>query len=271
MSNLPKLPKTINEAIKDGEILVEPLAISEVTTQKGEDIIYNGMSQNDIIEQNLSISQLVAVLWKGKTVSGEEEEFLRQIIILTADHGPEVISTFTTIMAASGGINLPQAVASGLSQVGPKHGGAAGEAAKWFSYALEHKFSPEKFLGFARENIGPIPGIGHKKYNLAAPDPRVKKLVGFIRKNKWRTPVLDYALEVEKLTIQKQDNLILNIDGVIGAVLYDLDYPLESIDGFFVFARTIGLIAHYIDQKKRGAPLIRLPEWLIFKKDNANA
>lgn len=36
------------------------------------------------------------------------------------------------------------------------------------------------------------------------------------------TPVLSYALEVEKLTTAKKPNLILNVDGAIGVALVDI-------------------------------------------------
>ena len=36
------------------------------------------------------------------------------------------------------------------------------------------------------------------------------------------TPLLDYALEVEKITTSKKPNLILNVDGIIGVAFVDL-------------------------------------------------
>ncbi len=37
-----------------------------------------------------------------------------------------------------------------------------------------------------------------------------------------RHPVLDYAMEVEKLTTKKKANLILNVDGAIACAFVDL-------------------------------------------------
>lgn len=36
------------------------------------------------------------------------------------------------------------------------------------------------------------------------------------------TNVLDFALEVEKITLQKKSNLILNVDGCVAACMVDL-------------------------------------------------
>jgi len=79
---------------------------------------------------------------------------------------------------------------------------------------------------------------------------------------------LDFALEVESITLEKKANLILNVDGMIAAMLLDImsdigmsyDEIQEYIDagifnGLFILARTTGFIWHIIDQK-------RLWEWL---------
>jgi len=45
-------------------------------------------------------------------------------------------------------------------------------------------------------------------------------------------------------------------------ILLDLGFPVESLNGFFILARTIGLIGHWIDQKQQSARLIRLHPYL---------
>ena len=57
--------------------------------------------------------------------------------------------------------------------------------------------------------------------------------------------------------------MILNVDGTMAAVLVDLGFPVESLNGFFILARTIGLVGHWIDQKQQGSRLIRLFDYLI--------
>ena len=85
--------------------------------------------------------------------------------------------------------------------------------------------------------------------------------------------VLKYALEVEKITTAKKDTLILNVDGCIGCSFVDLlrgsgaftreeaDFYIKSgcLNGLFVLGRSIGLIGHYLDQKRLNQPLYRHP------------
>jgi len=115
-----------------------------------------------------------------------------------------------------------------------------------------------------KKNVGPVPGIGHRVKSLRNPDQRVKYLVSYVKnETSLRTPCLDFALEVEKVTSAKKDNLILNVDGTMGAILMDLGFPIHSLNGFFVLARTIGMIGHWIDQNEQNSRLIRLYDYLI--------
>ena len=85
--------------------------------------------------------------------------------------------------------------------------------------------------------------------------------------------MLDYALAVETVTTSKKDNLILNVDGCVAVCFVDLlrncgafsaeeaeDYlGMGVLNGLFVLGRSIGLIAHYLDQKRLRTGLYRHP------------
>jgi ATP-citrate lyase alpha-subunit len=114
-----------------------------------------------------------------------------------------------------------------------------------------------------KANVGPVPGIGHRVKSVKNPDKRVKELVGYVKSLGMPTPHLDFALQVEKITTGKKENLILNVDGTMAAVLVDLGFPVDSLNGFFTLARTIGFIGHWIDQKQQGSRLIRLFDYLV--------
>jgi hypothetical protein len=87
------------------------------------------------------------------------------------------------------------------------------------------------------------------------------------------TKHLDYAIGVEEYTLQKAANLVLNVDGCIGALFLDLLHSsgcfsqkemddiisVGYLNGLFVLARSIGLIGHALDQKRLQQPLYRHP------------
>ena len=259
---LRKWPKPIEEAIKTGEVTVQPLFKSTICDDRGDEPMYSGYPASDLINKGYDIPHVIGLLWTKRLISPDEAELIKRILMLSADHGPCVSGALATILAACADIPMAQAVASGITMIGPRFGGAVTDAGRWFKYAIDNNMSVEEFLSHMKANVGPVPGIGHRVKSVNNPDKRVKELVKFAKSLGRQLPHLDFALEVEKVTTGKKDNLILNVDGTIAVVLLDLGFPVESLNGFFILARTMGLIGHWIDQKQQAARLIRLHPYL---------
>lgn len=262
-ASLPKLPKSVDQAIKSGDVMIEPLIKTTISDDRGDEPCYDGYPASELIKKGYQIPHVIGLLWNKKLVSAQEAEIIKRIIMLSADHGPCVSGALVTIIAAGAGINMAQAVAAGMMMIGPRFGGAVTDAGKWFKYAIDQKLTPEAFLDYMKANVGPVPGIGHRVKSVKNPDKRVAELVSYVKSLAIATPHLDFALQVEKITTAKKDTLILNVDGTIAAILVDLGYPVESLNGFFILARTIGFIGHWIDQKRQGSRLIRLFDYLV--------
>ena len=262
-ASLPRLPKSIDQAIKSGDVMVEPLVKTTISDDRGDEPCYDGYPASELIRQGYQIPHVIGLLWNKKLMSAQEAEIVKRIIMLSADHGPCVSGALVTIIAAGAGINMAQAVAAGMMMIGPRFGGAVTDAGKWFKYAIEQKLTPEAFLDYMKANVGPVPGIGHRVKSVKNPDKRVSELDSHVKCLSIPMPHLDFALQVEKITTAKKDTLILNVDGTIAAILVDLGYPVESLNGFFILARTIGFIGHWIDQKRQGSRLIRLFDYLV--------
>ena len=118
-----------------------------------------------------------------------------------------------------------------------------------------------------------VPGIGHKVKSRNNPDLRVELVKEYVTKHFPTHKLLDYAIAVETVTTSKKDNLILNVDGCVAFCFVDLlrnsgafsteeaeDYlRMGVLNGLFVLGRSIGLIAHYLDQKRLRTGLYRHP------------
>jgi len=116
-------------------------------------------------------------------------------------------------------------------------------------------------------------GIGHRVKSINNPDIRVKIIKDFVLENFPSKPLLEYALEVEKITTSKKPNLILNVDGVIATCFVDMlrncgafsseeaqEYiNIGAINSLFVLGRSIGFIGHFMDQKRLKQGLYRHP------------
>jgi ATP-citrate lyase alpha-subunit len=262
---LPQLPPSVQEVMKQGDVVVEPLIRTTISDDRGEEPRYSGYAASELCEKGYGIEDVISLLWNKKLPTREESEIIKRIVMISADHGPAVSGAFGSIIAACAGIDMPQAVSAGMTMIGPRFGGAVTNAGKYFRLGV--KDFPNDipgFLSWMKDNVGPVPGIGHRVKSLKNPDKRVSYLVDYVKNHTTlHTPCLDFALEVQKITTAKKDNLILNVDGTIGCILMDLDFPEHSLNGFFVLARTIGMIGHWIDQNNQNARLIRLYDYLI--------
>ena len=203
------------------------------------------------------------------------------MLVLVADHGPAVAGAMNSIVAARAGKDAVSALASGLLTIGPRFGGAIDDAARtWYRGKLKELSAFE--LVEERKTKGEyIPGIGHRVKSKSNPDKRVEILKQYARDSFKKQNYLEYALEVEEVTTKKKENLILNVDGAIGAtcldLLVELGYNQEQMEeflevgylnGLFALGRSIGLLGHVFDQKRLKEPLYRHPTDDIFYKND---
>lgn len=217
--------------------------------------------------------QIATALLGRRPQSEITRDFLREVFLLSIDHGPQVSGALNTIVSARAGKGLVDSLAAGLMTVGPRFGGAvSGAANEWLTSVEDNRSTAAHIEEYAKIKKY-IPGIGHKKYRLGLPDPRVIRLIAYADKLASH-PHLDYAREVEAITTQKKGTLILNVDGTIAALMLDI---LEFEEGFtkqelhglaeadffnalFVLPRIVGFTAHYLDQKRLDEGLFRLPD-----------
>lgn len=268
----PALPMDFNQALKEGKIRKATTFITTISNEKKEELEYRNIPISKIIENEMGIGGVIGLLWFKKELPSYARKFLETSIILTADHGPAVSGAHNAIVAARAGKDIISSLVSGLLTIGPRFGGAIDGAAQEFKRAYESGLKPEQFIKEMKNKGVPIPGIGHRVKSVTNPDMRVTQLKAFCKKNFKKTPLLDYALEVEKLTTAKKGNLILNVDGCIGICFVDMlnscGFSKKEVDdivglgclnALFVVARSIGIFGHIFDQKRLKQPLYRTP------------
>lgn len=223
--------------------------------------------------QDQSLASLILSMILGQQVTSRKAiDFIDCALKLLVDHGPQVSGALNTITSARAGKDLVSSLASGLLTIGPRFGGAINAAAGHWLSGVESGLSGREYVESFKSKDGIIPGIGHKKYRLDMPDPRVSTLVKFAGNN--GDIYLSFALSVERVTTSKKGNLILNVDGVIAAMMLDilrseLNYSdkelkelvdIEFFNAIFVLARSIGFTAHYLDQRRHDEGLLRLSD-----------
>ena len=247
--------------------------ISTISDDRGEELLYAGVPISKVISEGYGIGDVISLLWFKKRLPVYVTEFLELALKITADHGPCVSAAHNAIVTTMAGKDLTAAVASGVLTIGPRFGGAIDDAAKYFKKARERGLTPGQFVDEMKAKNVNIPGIGHRVKSVQNPDMRVKLLEEWVYANLPRHELLDFALEVEQITTAKRNNLILNVDGCVGIVFVDIlrstrIYAEDEIDeiinmgtlnAIFVLGRTIGMIGHYLDQKRHHSRLYRHP------------
>ncbi len=268
----PNVPMDFDKAVKEGVVRRHRQFITTISDDRGEEVKYASVPLSEIIESKKGLGYVIGLLWLKKSLPRYATEFIELILQIVADHGPCVSGAHNAIVTARAGRDLVSAVVSGILTIGPRFGGAIDGAGHYFKWAKDSNLSPSEFVNYMKREGIPIPGIGHRVKSVRNPDKRVKMLKEYAKSHFPETKYLDYALEVEKITTSKKENLILNVDGCTGVLLIDLMKSIglsdkeinERIDAgllnaFFILGRTIGIIGHALDQKLLKTKLYRTP------------
>jgi ATP citrate (pro-S)-lyase len=251
----------------------QSMIVSHISGDVDKDVQLLGRPLLETIENNSIASLVLSMLLGSDIKSKKAEEFIDYTLRLLVDHGPYVSGALNTIVTARAGRDLVSSLAAGLLTVGPRFGGAINTAAECWLYGVNEGVTARQFIEGFSQNGGIVPGIGHKKYRLDLPDPRVSAIKQFAG-NSNGDRYLQFALNVEAVTTTKKATLILNVDGVIAAILLDileseLRYTREQLqelidieffNALFVLSRSVGFTAHYLDQRRHDEGLFRLPD-----------
>ncbi len=248
--------------------------ICTISDDRGDEATYAGYPISSVAtpETGFGIGDVISLLWFKKRYPKWATDYLETVIKTVADHGPAVSGAHNAKVTARAGKDVISSLVTGLLTIGPRFGGAIDDAARYFKYANDRGMTPAEFIDYMKKEGKTISGIGHRIKSVRNPDLRVSGLKKYAAEHFPSTPLLDFALEVEKLTTSKKDNLILNVDGTIGILMVDmwraLGYSEDEIDGFieagalnafFVVGRSIGFIGHILDEKRLGMPMYRHP------------
>src|SRR6201995_3975433 len=172
------------------------------------------------------------------------ERALDVLFILHPDHEQNA-STSAVRSVGSTQVDPYSAVAAGVAALyGPLHGGA-NEAALRMLRRIETKDNVPDFIKGVKEGKERLMGFGHRVYKNF--DPRatiIKKAVDDVFEVTGKNPLLDIALELEKIALE--DNYFIdrklypNVDFYSGLLYEALGMPMEMFPVMFAIGRTSG-------------------------------
>jgi citrate synthase len=170
---------------------------------------------------------------------------LRAALILCADHELNV-STFTARCVASAGASPYGVVIAGLAALeGTKHGGTTGRIeALWDS--LRGSSDLRGALAERLRRGDRVDGFGHPLYTGG--DPRAKVLLAMLPKSKQTAVARELTAEITAVLGEAP-----NVDFALVALTRSLGLPNGTAVTLFAIGRTIGWIAHAIEQYAQDA------------------
>jgi citrate synthase len=184
----------------------------------------------------LPVHQELASHW-GLDAAGSD--LLRRCLVLIADHELNA-STFVARCVASTGAAPCAVVSAALGALsGERHGGAAVRAEAMF-HALKRDGDPITAMAERLAGGEQLPGIGHPLYPDG--DPRAVAIL--------------YAASALAPQARRLVNRRPNVDFALAAAAVLLGLPPGAALSLFVVGRTVGWIAHAIEQYESGV-LIR--------------
>ncbi|GAX72929.1 hypothetical protein CEUSTIGMA_g384.t1 [Chlamydomonas eustigma] len=270
---VPPIPMDLASAVAQGMVRVPTHLVSTICDDRGEEPTYNGVSMSELIEGDYGIGDVISLLWFKRKLPKYATKFMEMCIMMCADHGPCVSGAHNSIVTARAGKDIVSCLVSGLLTIGPRFGGAIDDAARLFKAACDKGQEPAAFVEELKKKGVRVSGIGHRIKSKDNRDKRVELMQNYAKENFPSTRYLSYAVAVEEYTLQKSSNLVLNVDGCIGALFLDLlsssgcftekeatqIVEIGYLNALFVVARSIGLVGHALDQKRLAQPLYRHP------------
>ncbi len=174
-----------------------------------------------------------AQAWK---LSPQSAELLRTAMVLLVDH-ELTSSAFATRIAASTGASLPACLLSGLTTLsGPLHGDASGRVKALFDDVARQ--GEDHVIAHYLSTGLPLAGFGHHLYPDG--DPRAAALLARFEPAEVITRFIGKATQLT--------GLHPNIDVALAALAAHCGLPDDAAFGLFATARSIGLLAHGLEQ-----------------------
>ena len=205
-------------------------------SSSGRDSVIRGEDLEEVMD--MEFADAIWLLLKGEKPSKKESKIFNTILSSSIDHGVGNPSTVSARTVQSGGNDMNTSVAGGVLALGDKHGGAIEECMRILQSQESAREIVERYL----ENGDKIPGLGHKVYDDQ--DPRAQKLVQRAEELGLAGDSVEKMKEIQEVFADEKVSLVMNVDAGIAAVMSDLGWSPELGKGFFIIARTPGLVAH---------------------------
>jgi citrate synthase len=210
----------------------------------------------------VGFGELAFWLVAGRRPSAGELRVFEAVLVALADHGltPSAIAARLTLTGAPESVQ--GALAAGLLGGGSRFLGTTEDCGRMLSEGLASYPGPAladdaafdalagRIVTEARAARRVLPGLGHPVHKTG--DPRTPVLIAIATESGVygaHLRLFEAIGRVHPAILGR--TLPLNGAGVCGAALADLGFPVETLRGFALLARTAGLLGHIAEEQRR--------------------
>ena len=228
-------------------------------------IRYRGYAIEELIGTT-SFSGMVWLMLRGELPTADQASLLDTALMAGVDHGPQAPSIAIARMAATCGVGLNNAMASGLNVLGDVHGGAGEQAVELYQTIagkinegqIREQALEQATRQIIKEHLSKpgafIPGFGHRFHPV---DPRAPRLLSLVdaaaQKGTISGLYATIARQIEQVLAQEKGKVIpLNIDGATAVIYAELGFAAPLARGLFCLSRAVGILAHAWEQTQQG-------------------
>jgi citrate synthase len=220
-------------------------------TVRGRDLV------NELVGE-MSFTEMLYFLSCGRKPDAGQVKVLDACLVTIMEHGINP-STIVSRLISDTVPDEPQvAIAAGLLAVGGVFAGTSEQCAailQELAKGGDVRKTAERLIASGQ----PIPGFGHLHHK--PDDPRTPRLFAIAEKAGVKQDHMRLLRALGKAIDEvKGRHLTINATGAIGALMLDIDVPLEAIRCFSVVARSAGLTAHLLEEKANPAARVMWKE-----------
>jgi citrate synthase len=204
----------------------------------------------------ISFTEMLYYHLMGRRASTGETAMLDAILVALMEHGFTPSAIATRMVAVSSPEAMQAAVAAGLLAVGSMFIGTIEDSARLLHQIVSDGGDVAATCGAKvreyKSQKRHIPGFGH---HLHKPDdPRTPVLLKVARES-GQAGVHVEVLQVLSAEVDRayKCHVTVNVTGIIGAILSDMNFPVDVVRGLAVISRAAGLVGHIKEEREQPA------------------
>jgi citrate synthase len=210
----------------------------------------------------VSFTEYAHLLLTGNEPTEDQRFFLDLLLVAIAEHGmmPSNVAARMTLAADPGA--LQGAVAAGILGCGPVVLGTSYECARLLEKAQARVRAGDNPSGVAgdiaheiRAAGGKVPGFGHPVHRPV--DPRAERILELADERGVSGTYVGLARSLRDAVAEAWGRpLPMNVAMPSAAVMLDLGYPAAAVKAVPILARTVGLLAHLLEEQEDSIGLV---------------